>query len=143
MSSCTRTVSQRESYESSIFDVPSPDGERVVLVFPISSVRLGARNDASLDQALDTARTRASVILSARTRIEGSRGRPTGASVLFQQIKALRWMAGPRDRKPQQLQGCWRGAAGGKARARVRHARAEFRVACGSPKLWPTLKSIT
>src|SRR6266849_1994089 len=50
----------------------------------------------TLNQALDMARTRAPVVLSARARIEEARGRLKGASVLLQQNPSIETEVGPR-----------------------------------------------
>jgi cobalt-zinc-cadmium efflux system outer membrane protein len=60
----------------------------------------GQETTLTLDQALDVARTRAPLILSARARIEEARGRLKGASVLFQQNPSIEMEAGPRFSTP-------------------------------------------
>jgi outer membrane protein, heavy metal efflux system len=57
----------------------------------------------TLERALDMARTRAPVILSARARIEEARGRLKGASVLFQQNPSIEAEAGPRLSSPNHF----------------------------------------
>lgn len=69
------------------------------LVFLACAVR-AQQTTLTLDQALDMARTRAPVILSARARIEEARGRLKGASIRFQQNPSIGAEAGPRLSSP-------------------------------------------
>src|SRR5207249_12315040 len=68
------------------------------LLLPALSV--GQETTLTLDQALETARTRAPILLAARARIEEARGRLKGASVLFQQNRSIETEAGPRFSTP-------------------------------------------
>jgi cobalt-zinc-cadmium efflux system outer membrane protein len=57
----------------------------------------------TLSEALDMARARAPIILSARARIEEARGRLKGASILFQQNPTIETEAGPRIASPNRF----------------------------------------
>jgi len=64
---------------------------------------VGQETTLTLDQALETARTRAPILLAARARIEEARGRLKGASVLFQQNPSIETEAGPRFSTPNNF----------------------------------------
>lgn len=63
----------------------------------------GQDRTLTFEQALDLARTRAPIVLSARARIEEARGRLKGASVLFQQNPVIETEAGPRLSTPNRF----------------------------------------
>jgi outer membrane protein, heavy metal efflux system len=71
------------------------------LVLPLAC--WGQERTLTLEQALDLARTRAPIILSARARIDEARGRLKGASVLFQQNPTIETEAGPRLSTPNSF----------------------------------------
>jgi len=71
------------------------------LVLPLAC--WGQERTLTLEQALDLARARAPVILSARARVEEARGRLKGASVLFQQNPTIETEAGPRLSTPNRF----------------------------------------
>ena len=71
------------------------------LVLPLAC--WGQERTLILEQALDLARTRAPIILSARARVDEARGRLKGASVLFQQNPTLEMEAGPRLSTPNSF----------------------------------------
>lgn len=64
------------------------------LVVPLAC--WGQERTLTLEQALDLARARAPIILSARARIDEARGRLKGASIRFQQNPTIETEAGPR-----------------------------------------------
>jgi outer membrane protein, heavy metal efflux system len=72
-----------------------------LLSLPVSC--LAQETTLTLPQALEMARKRAPVVLSARARIEEARGRLKGASVLFQQNPAIDVAAGPRISNPERF----------------------------------------
>jgi hypothetical protein len=69
----------------------------------LASASGAQQTSLALEQALDMARTRAPVILSARARIEEARGRLKGASVLFQQNPSIEADVGPRLSRPNHF----------------------------------------
>jgi hypothetical protein len=71
-----------------------------LLLFPVAV--LDQETTLTLDQALEMARKRAPIILSARARIEEARGRLKGASLLFQQNPSLEADVGPRLASPNK-----------------------------------------
>ncbi len=73
----------------------------LLLCLPLSC--WGQETTLTLDQALDMARARAPILLSARARIEEARGRLKGASVLFQQNPSIETEAGPRYSTPNNF----------------------------------------
>ncbi len=66
----------------------------LLLTFPRGAV--AQENAKTLEETLEIARRRASLILSARARIEEARGRLKGASIRFQQNPVLEAQGGPR-----------------------------------------------
>ena len=73
------------------------------LLAVLASASRAQQATLTLEQALDMARTRAPVILSARARIEEARGRLKGASVLLEQNPSLEAEAGPRLSRPNNF----------------------------------------
>ncbi len=73
----------------------------LVVLLPLSC--WGQETTLTLDQALDMARTRAPILLSARARIEEARGRLKGASVLLRQNPSIETEAGPRISNPNRF----------------------------------------
>ena len=69
--------------------------QSIVLVCA-AGVLVQAQTDLTLDQALNRARLKAPVLLSAKARIEEARGRLKGASILLQSNPALEGTIGPR-----------------------------------------------
>ena len=72
-----------------------------LLFLPLAS--WGQETTLTFEQALDMARTRAPIVLSARARIEEARGRLKGASVLFQQNPSVETEVGPRIASPNNF----------------------------------------
>jgi outer membrane protein, heavy metal efflux system len=71
------------------------------LLLPVLCV--GQETTLTLDQALETARTRAPILLAARARIEEARSRLKGASLHFQQNPVIETEAGPRYSTPNDF----------------------------------------
>jgi len=76
---------------------------RGLLFFLLPFACVGQEKTLTLEQALDLARTRAPIVLSARARIEEARGRLKGASLRFQQNPVIETEAGPRFSTPNDF----------------------------------------
>jgi cobalt-zinc-cadmium efflux system outer membrane protein len=76
---------------------------RGLLFFLLPFACVGQEKTLTLEQALDLARTRSPIVLSARARIEEARGRLKGASLRFQQNPIIETEAGPRFATPNDF----------------------------------------